>query len=382
MSAFFSFIFFSTFFLCFSSYFLYPAAIWIAGRLFPLKIEKRDIQPGISIIIAAYNEEKNIGRKIKNTLSQDYPPGKVEILVGSDGSSDHTVQIAGKFEDERVKVIAFEKNRGKTAVQNDLVELARNDTLVFMDAASFLPKNTLKMIVRDFADTRIGCVAGRMQFVGTDSNLTTQSQGLYWRYEVKIRELESSIGNLIGVDGPLYAVRKDNYIPLAPNMISDLITPLLVLEQGKKVVLEPDAIVNEDPTAHTSQEFNTRRRIILRGLVGIFSHRRLLNPLHDPMLAFQIFFHKLLRWFVGPLVCLNLLACLFLSGIWFFKFFLVGYALFFGTAALGFLLEKSGKKIRLFAVPYYFSLVNLAATMAIIDFFRKRQAVSWKPVRN
>lgn len=356
--------------------------IWVIGKIFPLKVRKVKITPFVSVIISAYNEEKNIERKLENTLAIAYPKDKVEILVGSDGSTDDTPNVVRKYADQGVQFLDFKMNRGKTAVQNDLVNQSTGEILIFTDAASFLPPNAVNKIVRNFDDDRVGCVAGRMRFVDTDTNLTTESQGLYWRYEVKIRELESFTGNLIGVDGPLYAVRRQNYIPLEHNMISDLMTPLLVLEQGKKVVLEPDAIVNEAPTVHTGQEFNARRRITLRGLVGIFSHNRLLNPLKHPALAFQIFFHKVLRWFVGPLVIINFLVCLALSGIWFFKLFLMLYALFFMLAGFGWALEKLGKKITIFKVPYYFSLVNFAATMGILDFFRKKQAVSWKPVRD
>lgn len=322
-------IYFLTIFLCLSSYVFYPIAVWGVGNIFPFKVKKNDIISKVSIIISAYNEAKNIEQKIINTLSLKYPKKNIEILIGSDGSTDNTSNIVEKYNNQGIHFVDFKINRGKTAVQNDLVNMAKGEILIFTDAASFLHFDAVKKIVRNFADDRVGCVAGRMHFIDTESNLTTQSQGLYWRYEVKIRELESSTGNLIGVDGPLYAVRRQSYIPLEHNMISDLLTPLLVLEQGKKVVLEPGAVVNETPTVHTVQEFNTRRRIVLRGLVGIFSHKRLLNPLNHPILSFQIFLHKVLRWFVGPLVIINFLACLALSGLWFFKLFLLLYALFF-----------------------------------------------------
>jgi cellulose synthase/poly-beta-1,6-N-acetylglucosamine synthase-like glycosyltransferase len=352
------------------------------GRFMPLRIQKADMAPSVSIIISAYNEEKNIERKLKNTLALAYPTDKIEVLIGSDGSTDDTVGVANKFANQTVLIFDFHENRGKTAVQDDLVNSSKGDILIFTDAASFLPKYALKKLVRNFADDRVGCVAGRLRFVDTDANLTTESQGLYWRYEIKIRKLESRIGSLIGVDGPLYAVKRQYYIPLENNMISDLMTPLLVLEQGKKVILEPDAIVDETPTIHPGQEFTTRRRITLRGLVGIFSHMRLLNPLKHPILAFQIFFHKVLRWFIGPLVIINFLACLALSGLWFFKLFLLMYTVFILTALFGWVLDKFDKKVNVFTVPYYFSLVNFAATMGIFDFFRNKQAVSWKPVRH
>ena len=382
MFEFFLFFYLLTLFLCLSSYALYPIFIGVLGRLFPFKVHQTDIKPNISIIIPAYNEAKNIGKKIENTLNLEYPKDKVEILVGSDGSTDKTAEIVKKFDNHNVHFVEFVENRGKTAVQNDLVNLSEGEILIFTDAASFLKQDALLKLVRNLADERVGCVAGRMDFVGSDLNITTQSQGLYWRYESKIRKLESNFGCLIGVDGPLYAVRRDCYIPLERNIISDLITPLLVLAQGKKVILEPEAFVFEDPTRESEQELITRRRITLRGLVSLFAHTKLLNPLKFPLLATQIFFHKILRWFVGPLFLLNGLACIFLSTSRMFTAILIFYLFFVLAAAGGWIIGHFGMRNRLLAVPYYFTLVNLAASLGIIDFFRKKQAISWKTVRN
>ena len=368
--------------LCLSTYFVYPAVIWLIGRVRPLKTIKEEITPSVSVIIPAHNEAKSIDRKIRNTLDLDYPRDKMEILVGSDGSNDATAAIAKGFGERGVRVFDFKVNRGKTAVQNDLVAQARGEILIFTDAASFLSQGSIRKIVNNFADHRIGCVAGRLRYVNTDSNLNTQSQGLYWSYEVKVREFESELGSLIGVDGPLYAVRRGCYVPLAPNLISDLMTPLLVLEQGKKVVLEPEAVVDEEPTAKSEQEFATRKRITLRGLVGISAHLRLLNPVKNPLLSFQIFFHKAVRWFVGPLVVLNILSCIALSHHPFFKLMLVAYSCLLFGAALGWLAERWGIQAKILRIPYYFCLVNLAATMGIMSFLRKQQAVTWTPVRH
>ena len=374
-------LYFFTIFLCISTYALYPMLIWILGKFFPGINNKSTTTPSISIIISAYNEAKHIEEKIKNTLKLDYPKDKIEVLIGSDGSTDATAAKVSRYTDQGIKFHDFQKNRGKTAVQNDLVRYSSGEILVFTDAASFLPANAVKKMVSHYVDKTIGCVAGKMQFVKTDSNMTTESQGLYWRYEVKIREMESCLGSLIGVDGPLYSVRRDNYVVLGPHIISDLITPLLVREQGKKVIIEPEAIVEEEPTIKAGQEFNTRRRVTLRALTGLANYKSLFNPIKNPWLACQLFFHKLLRWFVGPLVAINVLTCLALSDDFIFRNILIIYCIFFITACLGWIFEKMNVRIRIFTIPYYFCLVNLAATMGIIDYFKKKQAVTWKPVR-
>ena len=371
-----------TFFLCFGSYFLYPLVVFALGRIAGISVQRAEITPPVSIIISAYNEGKDIRKKLSNTLAQDYPSEKVEILIGSDGSTDDTAAEVKAYPASGIRFFDFQENRGKTSVQNDLVAKASHDILIFTDAASFLPKDALKKMVRNFADERVGCVAGKMRFVDTDKNITTQSQGIYWRYEVKVRELESALGSLIGVDGPLYAVKRPCYVPLAPNIISDLMTPLLVLGQGKMAVLESEAFVDEEPKEKSGQEFNTRRRITLRGMVGVFSHATLLNPLRHPLLALQILFHKVIRWGVGLLVFINLLACLGLAaGSTFFQYILVSYGIFFCAAILGWLAAGRDIKVRALSIPYYFCLVNLAASLGLIDFLRGKQAITWKTLR-
>ncbi len=374
-------LFCATLFLCVVTYALYPIAIYFISRFYSFKVDKKDYYPFVSIIISAYNEEKHIEEKITNTLSLDYPKDKLEIIIGSDGSSDKTVELAEKYSAHGIKLIDFKVNRGKTIVQNECVTASKGEILIFMDAASLLNKDAIRKIVQNFADSRIGCVAGCLRFVNTETNLTTESQGIYWKYELKIRELESHLGCLIGVDGPLYAIKRENYVQLRGNIISDLLSPLLVLAAGKMVVLEKEALVNEYPTQKSGEELNTRRRITLRALVGLTAHAELLNPFKYPTLALQIFFHKLLRWFVGPLVIVNILSCWFLSDNTFFAIILVGYMLFFAVAILGLIIGRFGIRWRAVTIPYYFTLVNLAATLGIIDFIRRKQAVSWTPVR-
>lgn len=381
MAYFFISLFWATVLLIGITYAIYPLVIWLAGIFVPFKVKKQNNLPFISVIIPAFNEARHIASKVENTISVDYPEDRMEILIGSDGSTDETAVIMDKYTDDRVCFIHFQQNRGKTAVQNDLVNKAQGDILVFTDAASFVSPDAFKALVSNFRSSRVGCVAGCMRFLSTDKNLTTKSQGLYWRYESKIRELESRLGSLIGVDGPLYAVKAENYVSLESHMISDLLTPLLILDQGKKVVLEPRALVYEEPTTKTGQEFKTRRRITLRGLVGLWTHKYLLNPVSHPFLAMQIFFHKILRWGVGVLWGINIMSCIALAKNPLFLGVLGLHGLFILMAALGWMATNKRIQSKFLTIPYYFCLVNLAATMGILDFLMRKKAVAWKPVR-
>ncbi len=161
-------IFWTSFLLCMSTYIFYPMCCFLGARISSLRIRKDKYFPSVSIIIAAYNEEKHIERKLLNTLALDYPTEKMEIIVGSDGSIDRTAAIAQKFSNQGVMVFDFPENHGKTMVQNACVEAAKGEILVFTDAASFLNSNALKKLMENFADSRVGCVAGKVRYVDTD----------------------------------------------------------------------------------------------------------------------------------------------------------------------------------------------------------------------
>ena len=382
VTAFFEIVFFATIFLCLSTYVGYPLIIWIAGELFPFKAEKSDFAPYVSIIISAFNEGKSLRRKLVNTLALDYPRDRLEILLGSDGSNDETRWIGEEFVTHGIKFYHFSENRGKTAVQNDLVKESNGTLLVFTDAASFMSPDALRKIVANFADSRVGCVGATLSFIGTKRNLTAQSQGIYWKYESRIREMESKIGSLIGVDGPLYAIRKEAYVHLESDAISDLLSPLLVLEKGWKVVLEEGAKVDEEIKNTRNAEFRTRRRIVSRGFLGIWKVVWLLNVKRNPKLALQIIFHKLIRWLVGPLLLLNVMACIALINRFPFNAFLVVYFYILIFGAIGLVLERLQIKSKVLSVAFYFLLVNIAATMGLVDFLRRKKAVSWVPVRD
>lgn len=372
-------VFWCSFFLSAYVYFIYPLVINIFSIVFNKKFKKEKVSPAISVIITAYNEENDIASKIENTLSIEYPKDKTEIIVGSDGSTDKTNEIVRTYKNQGIKLMAFDENRGKTITQNDCVKAAQNEIIVFMDAASLCHKNALNEVVSNFADPRVGCVAGKIAFITSKDNIVTESQGLYWRYEQFLKRSESRLGSLVGVDGPLYAIRKNLYIPLGSTMISDLLTPLLVIKQGFAVILEPNAVTYEEATKSSKDERKTRRRIVLRGLIGLRRHCELMNPCRYPLLAWQIISHKILRWLVGGFfVCMFFSAAMLVKNIFYF-FILLCMILFLILAFIGFI--NPGNKKNLFVVPYYFTLVNGAALRGVIDFFMGKKIVSWEPVR-
>ena len=372
-------LFWISFCVIFYVYFIYPSLIYLYSKVCSKNFTNHEIFPPLSIIITAYNEEFDIASKLENTLSLDYPKEKLEIIVGSDGSTDKTNDIVKTFEKKGVKLLAFSDNRGKTMTQNDCVGIAKNNIIVFMDAASFCNKNSLKTLVSRFSDSRVGAVAGRIEFVASKDNIVTQSQGAYWRYEQFLKKSESNIGSLVGVDGPLYAIKKELYVPLSSDMISDLITPLLVIKQGYSVVLASDAVTYEVATSSSKDEKNTRRRVVLRGLIGLFRYHSLMNPFKHTILAWQIISHKILRWLVGVFFIIMILAAACLASNQFYLIILFLILAFLSLAFVGY--KYPGIKKPYFVIPYYFMLVNWAAMLGVYDFIKGKRIVTWKPVR-
>jgi cellulose synthase/poly-beta-1,6-N-acetylglucosamine synthase-like glycosyltransferase len=267
-------VFWTCFLLTGYVYFLYPFLVRELSRIAGRTFIKDEILPRISIVITAFNEEENIGEKIENTLCLDYPADRREIIVGSDGSTDSTDMIVSSYEARGVRLVPFPRNRGKTMVQNDCVQEASGELIVFMDAASLCERDCLKKLASNFADRRVGAAAGRIVFTRKGENLTARSQGVYWRYEQILKKAEGSLGTLVGVDGPLYAVRRDLYRRLDGDMMSDFITPLLVISDGRSVVYEPEAVTYEEATVRTGDELWTRRRIVTPGVHGSFPPSR------------------------------------------------------------------------------------------------------------
>jgi len=355
--------------------------VFLLGLTAKSKQLREEYEPKVSIIIAAHNEEKHIREKIENTLSLAYPRNKLEVIVASDGSTDRTAAIAREYVDRGIVVLDFKVNRGKTAAQNDGVKRSTGEIIVFMDAASMSNPHALKKMVRHFADPRIGCVAGRIEYVNRDQNMVGASQGLYWQYEQTLKKFESRLGALVGVDGPLYAVRRKAYAELPDDMVSDLVTPLVARERGWQVVLEPDAVALEETTKESMNEFATRRRIVVRSMLVIQNFLRPSHLLENPFLSFQLFSHKLLRWNIGLFAILMFISSILLYQSPFYLALALGQTVFYFLALLGYM--AAGQKIKLFllVVPYYFVLVNAAAFSGIVAFLNGERIITWQPSR-
>ncbi|HCA12653.1 MAG TPA: glycosyltransferase family 2 protein [Marinobacter adhaerens] len=379
------FIFWFSFFLLFYIYFGYPLAVKALAAVRSRPINKsEDHQPKVSILVAAYNEAKDIEATLRNKIALDYPADQMEILVISDESEDGTDQIVERVAEESpvtVRLFRQVPRQGKTSGLNTLSQHAQGEILLFSDANSQWDTSTVSRLVRNFNDPNVGYVTGKMIYVHQDGSLVGDGCSAYMKYENWLRCQETRLGSVVGVDGGIDAMRKALYKPLRPDQLPDFVQPLKVVEQGYRVVYEPEALLKEDALTDGSSEFSMRVRVSLRALWALKDMRHLMNPARDGLFAWQMISHKLLRYaaFV-PMVTLAL-ATLYLApkaGI--YRLAALGYIAFVLLAWQGHKKEASGQSLSaIYSVPYYFMLLNLASYKACIAFLKGEKKVIWNP---
>jgi len=221
----------------------YPFVLFVLSLIRTKEIKKGKHVPFISILIAAYNEKEHIGRTIENKLSLSYPKNRYEIIVVSDGSSDGTDEIIRTYEDEGVTLLRQEPRAGKTSALNLGVSRAKGRIIVFADANSIYSRDALKMITRNFKDPDVGYVTGKMIYENPDGTVNGDGCSAFMKYENALRALETKVGSVVGVNGGIDAVRRSLYRPMRQDQLPDFVLPLRVVEQGYRVVYEPEAIL-------------------------------------------------------------------------------------------------------------------------------------------
>lgn len=360
----------------------YPALLCLIAPLRKQRKPEPAYTPNISVLIAACNEEANIGQKLEQTLQLDYPSDKMELLVLSDGSQDRTDQIVTSFADPRVRLVRIPERRGKTNAQNEGVKQARGEVLIFSDATTIYHPQALRYLAANYQDSSVGAVSGRYQYFDRNQDSPTGLGTIaFWNYENIIKTRQSRIGTLTGCCGCIYSVRKSAYTELAPEVISDLVQPLWVIQKGYRVVFEDRALAYEETTESTAEEFKMRVRVITRGMRGLLSVPELLKPWKYPWIAFQLFSHKVLRWMVPLFLLLLLAGNLALMNQPIFRELLYLQLGFYALAALQTLVPMH-RHWKPLGIPLYFCTLNAAAMLGAIDLLRGKKHVMWQPVRN
>ena len=290
----------------------YPIALWILSRTFG-----RDSVPrpsgvklsSIALLIAAYNEADVIAERVRNALAMDYPVEKLRIVVASDGSSDATADVVRTFADRNVQLLDYKQRRGKASVLNSAMAEIETEIVLLSDANTDIAPDAARNLVRWFSDPNVGVVCGRLVLI--DAETGRNADGLYWRYETFLKKAEARLGALLGSNGAIYAIRRDQYVPIPANtIVDDFVIPLLAkLKSGCRIVYDCDAVATEETAPDVKAEFRRRARIGAGGFQAIALLWRLMSPRWG-WLAFAFVSHKVLRW-----LCPFLLAAMLISSV-------------------------------------------------------------------
>ena len=368
--------------LVFYSYFLYPVLLRFLSITISINRESDEkLRPFVSIIVAAYNEESNIPDKIDNYRRIDYPTDKIEILIGSDGSTDRTNEILQNFSAGNIRSFIYNERSGKAAVLNRLVKKAGGEILVFSDANTVYRSDAILKLVRHFKDKSVGGVCGQLRLINPTSNTGGEGERLYWGYENNLKKYEGKIKTVLGANGAIYALRKELYHPLPENKVimDDFLIPLRTVMDGYDIIYDEEAQATETTSPHLKGEFARKIRIGAANFNALSEIKSLLNPFRG-FVAFALWSHKIFRWFAPFFLLCTFLCNLFLLDSLFYVYTFIFQIFFYASALVGFYLDKKGKAIKIFTYPLYFSAINLAMAIGFFKFLTGSQKPAWSRV--
>ena len=340
--------------------------------------------PDVTLFITAFNEEEVVDEKMRNCLGLDYPADKLHIVWTTDGSNDSTNQ---RLENWPQATVHFQPLRqGKTAAMTRGMMLVDTPLVVFTDANTMLNPEAVTEIVRCFEDPAVGCVAGEKRVAGTGDTGAAATEGIYWKYESKLKELDDRLYSAVGAAGELFAVRRELWQTLREDtLLDDFVCSMLIAAQGYRIAYCKGAYALETPSADMGEEGKRKKRIAAGGLQSVWRLRKLLNPFRYGVLWFQYVSHRVLRWTLTPVVLAALLP-LNVALLWSGHRALYAAALalqcaFYLAALAGWALERSGHRNRLLFIPYYFLFKNLNVFRGASYLATHRGKGAWEKAR-
>ena len=361
-----------------------PIARAVERRCHPATIPFPDrrvhpLAPRVSVVVVAYNEASSIEARIENLLALDYPSNQLEIIVGSDGSTDNTVELARRYQPFGVRVHTFNRRSGKPAVLNAVVPHATGDIVLFADARQRFEPATLRALVANFADPAVGAVSGELMLETAEGTGNAgHGAAMYWRYEKMIRSAESRADSTVGATGAIYAIRRSLFAPIPEDtLLDDVLIPLRIVQQGYRVVFEPAARAFDRTSATAAQEFGRKARTIA-GTFQLFSRERwLFNPRRNRLWSATMS-HKGLRLLLPVLHAGAFVANVVAASVWPYQWLLAVHVVFYTAAIAGALQRRGARRTKLFTVPYTLCLLCWADIVGFYRFATDRQPVTWE----
>jgi cellulose synthase/poly-beta-1,6-N-acetylglucosamine synthase-like glycosyltransferase len=361
----------------------YPVLVWALSRALGRRPDPPTVAdaelPAVSLLVAAYNEEREIGDRVVNALKQDYPPGMLEVVVATDGCTDRTNEVVRPFTGRGVRLLDYPVRRGKAAALNDAFREVAGDVVVLSDANTYFSHPAVvRCLARWFADPAVGAVCGRL--VLTDPVTGTNVDGLYWRYETFLKLCEARLGGLLGSNGAVYAIRRELFDGIPPDtVLDDLVIPLLArMRTGKRIAYDPEARADEETPRGIGQEFRRRARIGAGGFQAIGTLRGLLHPRHG-WTAFSFWSHKVLRWACPFFLVVALAANTALAAVGgpAYRWLLACQAAFYVLALVGNYLPAGPRAFKVARLATMFTSMNVALLVGFTRWARGSQRAAW-----
>ena len=338
--------------------------------------------PAVTVIISAFNEAVIIDQKIANTMAIDYPAEKIKIIVVTDGSNDGTPDKVKQY--AGITLLHRPERQGKTAAINSAMRIAETPVVVFTDANTMLNPECIRKIVVHYNSEKTGAVAGEKKILKNNSHSAVgEAEGIYWQYESFMKQMDAELYTVVGAAGELFSIRAELYREMDETIIlDDFVLSMQICLQGYKIEYEPDAFATESPSVSLADEKKRKIRISAGAYQSLGYLRGCLNFFKYPLLAFQFFSRRFLRWTVCPLMLLLLfvgnvtLVLMERDGL--YLSFLFAQAVFYVFALAGWLFARSGKRAGLFTVPFYFVFMHYCLVKGFFKFLSGSQSAIWE----
>lgn len=381
-------LFWAGLFLVFYTYVGYGILLYLLVRIKERFVKEKkpdfpDVWPEVTLFIAAYNEEAIVAEKMANCRALSYPAGKLKIVWITDGSTDRTNELLEAYPE--ATVLFRPERMGKTAALNRGVPYVKTPYVVFTDANTMLNSDAIRQIIRLFSDPRVGCVAGEKRVEIKTEQGATAGEGIYWKYESALKNLDYRLYSAVGAAGELFAIRTELFETMPDDtLLDDFILSLRIARKGYKIGYSKDAYALETASLNMKEEEKRKIRIAGGGLQSIWRLRSLLNLFRYGILSFQYISHRVLRWTITPLMLFLLLPLNMLLAWGGSLFYLVILGLqlaFYATGCLGYLMEQKQMRNKLLFIPYYFLFMNINVIRGAFYLSRRKGSGAWEKAK-